>query len=181
MEHPIQIRPIGVGEVLRRIIGKSVMTLLRSDITKAAGPLQVCAGHKGGVEAAVYAMKKVFDDPDTDAVLLVDATNAFNSMNRGTALHNMQIILHKCTPPSLFVANSNGVEIQSEEGCTQGDNAGMSFYACSTTPLISLLNQNSPCHKAWFADDSAAAGKLHDLSCWWNCLKKNGPTMGYPG
>ena len=28
------LRPIGVGEVLRRIIGKAVVTLLRDDITK---------------------------------------------------------------------------------------------------------------------------------------------------
>ena len=185
---PVQIRPIGVGEVLRRIIGKSIMSILKPDITKAAGPLQACAGHKGGVEAAVHAMKKVFDDPHTEAVILVDASNAFNSMNRGTALHNMQILCPEMatylintyrTPPSMYVANSNGVEILSEEGCTQGDNAGMSFYACNTTPLISLLSLRSECSQAWFADDSAAAGKLKDLRGWWDCVNENGPTMGY--
>ena len=75
------MRPIGIGEVLRRIVGKSVMILLKADITAAAGPLQACAGHRGGVEAAVHAMKDIFDDPNTEAVLLVDASNAFNSMN----------------------------------------------------------------------------------------------------
>ena len=187
-EHPIQIRPIGVGEVLRRIVGKSIMLLLKADITHAAGPLQACAGHKGGVEAAVHAMKKVFEDPKTEAVLLVDASNAFNSMNRGTALHNIQVICPEMAtflintyrePPSLYVANSNGVKIMSEEGCTQGDNAGMSFYACNTIPLISLLQENSSCQQEWFADDSAAAGTLEGIREWWNCLNRNGPTMGY--
>ena len=79
----------------------------------------------------------------------------------------------------MYVANSNGVEIISEEGCTQGDNAGMSFYACNTTPLIALLNQNSTCDQAWFADDSAAAGTLQHLFGWLDCLNDNGPTMGY--
>ena len=176
---PLQVRPIGIGEVLRRIVGKSVMILLKADITAAAGPLQACAGHRGGVEAAVHAMKDIFDDPNTEAVLLVDASNAFNSMNRQTALHNMQIICPEMStylintyrsPPSLYVANSNGVKILSEEGCTQGDNAGMAFYSCNTLPLITLLHISTFCKQAWFADDSAAAGKLKDLRKWWDVL-----------
>ena len=187
-ETPMQIRPIGIGEVLRRIVGKSIMTLLKSDISQAAGPLQACAGHKGGVEAAVHAMKEVFQDANTEAVILVDASNAFNSMNRQTALHNMQLICPEMStyllntyrsPPSLFVANSKGVQILSEEGCTQGDNAGMAFYACNTVPLITLLHQNSTCKQAWFADDSAAAGQLENIKNWWDILNINGPTLGY--
>ena len=65
--------------------------------------------------------------------------------------------------PSLFVTNSNGAEILSEEGCTQGDNAGMPFYSCNTVPLITLLKQNSMCKQAWFADDSAAAGEIEGI------------------
>ena len=185
---PLQVRPIGIGEVLRRIVGKSVMILLKADITGAAGPLQACAGHRGGVESAVHAMKDVFDDPNTEAILLVDASNAFNNMNRQTALHNMQIICPEMStyltntyrsPPSLYVANSDGVKILSEEGCTQGDNAGMAFYSCNTLPLITLLHISTFCKQAWFADDSAAAGKLKDLRKWWDVLNENGPSMGY--
>ena len=40
----IKLRPIGIGEILRRIVGKSVLSILKSDITNAAGPLQTCAG-----------------------------------------------------------------------------------------------------------------------------------------
>ena len=43
------VRPIGIGEASRRIISKAVMTVLKDDITKAAGCLQTCAGQKGGV------------------------------------------------------------------------------------------------------------------------------------
>ena len=187
-ETPLQVRPIGIGEVLRRIVGKSVMIVLKPEITQAAGPLQACAGHKGGVEAAVHAMKQVFDEPDTEAVILVDASNAFNSMNRQTALHNIQIICPEMatylintyrSPPSLFIAKSNGTRILSEEGCTQGDNAGMAFYACNTLPLITMLHHSNSCKQAWFADDSAAAGKLEEIKVWWDSLNKNGPTMGY--
>ena len=50
------IRPIGVGEVSRRIIAKAVMSVVKEDVTHAAGALQVCAGQEGGVEAAIHAI-----------------------------------------------------------------------------------------------------------------------------
>ena len=38
------VRPIGVGEVLRRIIGKAVMRIIGCDLQQAAGSSQLCAG-----------------------------------------------------------------------------------------------------------------------------------------
>ena len=81
------VRPIGVGEVPRRIIAKAILRTIGKDIEEAAGPLQVCAGQDGGCEAAVHAMRAIFQDADTEGCLLVDASNAFNSLNRRAALH----------------------------------------------------------------------------------------------
>ena len=50
------IRPIGVGEVLRRIVGKSIAWALREEIQSAAGPLQMSSGLQGGAEAAIHSM-----------------------------------------------------------------------------------------------------------------------------
>ena len=86
------VRPIGVGEVIRRIMGKCVMSVTKKDVIDACGPLQVCAGHKSGSEAAVHAMRSVFDANDTDAVLLIDASNTFNSLNKAAALHNISVL-----------------------------------------------------------------------------------------
>ena len=55
------VRPIGVGEVLRRIIGKTVMRITGHDLQQVAGSSQLCAGQMGGCEAAVHAMKQIFD------------------------------------------------------------------------------------------------------------------------
>ena len=38
------VRPIGIGETVRRIIGKAIAITITNDIQEAAGPLQVCAG-----------------------------------------------------------------------------------------------------------------------------------------
>ena len=55
--------------------------------------LQVCAGQRSGCEAAIHAMRDIFSDSHTEGALLVDASNAFNSLNRRTALLNM---FHLC-------------------------------------------------------------------------------------
>ena len=86
------VRPIGVGEVIRRIVGKCVMKVIKPDVIDASGSLQVCAGLKSGSEAAIHAMHSIFEADETDAVLLIDASNAFNALNRAAALHNITVL-----------------------------------------------------------------------------------------
>ena len=63
------LRPIGVGEILRRIAGKVVVSVIREDIITSVGSLQVCSGHEAGCEAAVHAMHDIFEEENTEAVL----------------------------------------------------------------------------------------------------------------
>ena len=86
------MRPIGVGEVLRRIMGKCVTKVTKPDVVDASGSLQVCAGHKSGSEVAIHAMREVFEHDNSDAVLLIDESNAFNSLNRAAALHDIRVL-----------------------------------------------------------------------------------------
>jgi hypothetical protein len=97
------VRPIGVGEILRRLVGKVVMGNNRKDIIKAAGPLQTCAGLKAGIEASVHAMREIYEDNETEAILLVDAENEFNNLNRQAALHNIKEI---CPSFYQYLANT---------------------------------------------------------------------------
>ena len=46
-----EVRPIGVGELIRRIIGKCVTRVAKQDVINASGAMQVCAGQKSGGEA----------------------------------------------------------------------------------------------------------------------------------
>ena len=85
------VRPIGVGEVLRRIIGKCVMNIAKKVVVEVSGSLQLCAGQKSGSEAAIHAMHTIFETHETDDVLLIDASNAFNALNRHAALHNIRV------------------------------------------------------------------------------------------
>ena len=73
-------------------MAKTILRTIDNDIQSAAGPLQACAGHEAGCEAAIHAMKEIYSHDDTEAILLVDATNAFNVINRQATLHNIQVL-----------------------------------------------------------------------------------------
>ena len=86
--------PIGVGEVVRRIISRTILSVVKLDILEAAGYSQLCAGQDAGNEAAVHgiAMRAIYENPSTEAVLLADASNAFNNLNCQIALRNIQTL-----------------------------------------------------------------------------------------
>lgn len=181
------VRPIGIGEVPRRIISKAVLWILSTDIEDAAGPLQLCAGQVGGCEAAIHAMRLIFSNQDVEGALLIDAENAFNSINRIAALHNISVL---CPSFSNVLINSyrdpvrmiisGGGEITSCEGTTQGDPLAMAMYALAITPLIRKLNHCHPETKqVWYADDATGAGSCLNLRKWWDCITTLGPKYGY--
>ena len=54
----------------------------------------------------------------------------------------------------------------------------MAIYAISLQPLVQCLNQKEA-KQVWFADDSAAGGKLCGLLQWWEKLSTEGPKFVY--
>ena len=178
------VRPIGISEVPRRIIGKAIMDIVGKDVQSAAGSLQLAAGHVAGNETAVHAMRRLFNDSDSEGVLLVDAVNAFNRLNRRAALWNVRVLCPALAPVvintyrtdvDLFVG---GETIKSKEGTTQGDPLGMAIYSVAITPLIRRVG-SADNKQLWFADDAASSAKLSALRRWWNALEREGPAFGY--
>jgi hypothetical protein len=56
------VRPIGIGEVARRIIGKAILTVTGQFVQEVTGVPQVCAGQRAGNETAVHSMRCIFED-----------------------------------------------------------------------------------------------------------------------
>jgi hypothetical protein len=177
------IRPIGIGEVARRIISKAILTVINDDVKEAAGGIQLCVGQQSGCEAGVHAMRRCLDDQENDAILLADASNAFNTLNRRAALANIHSIC-----PSIAITLTNVYRgnaelfideetILSKEGTTQGDPLAMSMYGLGILPLINKLKD--VCRQVWFADDAASGGKIEQLKEWWSKLLRAGPAFGY--
>ena len=127
----------------------------------ATGLLQTCAGHPSGCAAAVL------EDGDVEGVILVDATNAFNCLDRQTALiniKNLHLALSKVinTYRQHIPLFMEGKSILSKEGATQEDSLAMAIYDVAITPLIYRLAEVK-LKQVWFANDASTAGKLVGL------------------
>lgn len=181
------LRPIGVGEVLRRIAGKVVMGVVKDDIQASAGSIQVCAGQAGGCEAAIHGMRTVFEDEETDAILLIDAANAFNSINREAMLKNISricpiafVYAYNCYSVHARLFVLGGTELKSKEGTTQGDPTSMALYALGSLPLIWFLAEHEKeVNQVAYADDLSGGGKVTKLRKWFDGIVDKGPLFGY--
>ena len=184
------VRPIGIGECRQRLEAKAMALATGTDLQEVCAADQLCAGAKAGVEAAVHAMREVFEDPDTECLLLVDASNAFNRLSRPAALWNCRVLWPRC---SRYLFNSyrgfavvvlRGADncthvILSREGTTQGCPLAMLMYAAGIQPLIAKLKDPLRHLQNWFADDSSCGGRLQRVHDWFLALMALGPAFGY--
>ena len=178
------VRPIGICEIIRRVIGKAILRVIKTKVISAAGPLQLCTGQRVGCESAIRAMRSVFDSDENDAIILVDAANAFNNLNRKVALFNIQRlcpsiakVLTNCyRQDSLLFAG--GEVLLSQEGLTQGDPLAMAMFGLATGPLIEKVSTRHTT-QVWFADDAADGGPIRAIREWWDKLVRYGPSFGY--
>ena len=180
------VRPVGIGEVERRGIGKAVLSVLKKEVIDAASVDQMCTGQPAACEAVVHAMKRCFEAEAADGLLLVDADNAFNRLKREVALLNIRhlcpplgVILINCyrSPANLYV--SGGLVLISQEGVTQGDPLSMVMYGLALLPLIRELSGCNGSTQSWYADDGQAVGGFAALRQWWDVLVERGPAFGY--
>ena len=65
---------------------------MKKKITKAAAYLKLNAGQDANTEASILSKKDLAVDADTDAVFLIDAENAFNSINGKVMLHFFEFV-----------------------------------------------------------------------------------------
>ena len=128
----------------------------------------------------------MFHDNDV-GMLVMDASNAFNSINRLSLLWNIRVLWPRA---SRFIYNTYmgwsplimkgcSTEILSKEGVTRGDPLLMFIYAIATIPLIRKLNYISNITQLWYADNSSAISGLSHLRMWLDLLIEIGPYYGY--
>ena len=152
--------------------------------------IPVVCGIKGWRRGCCARMWEVFDDPDTDCLLLVDASNAFHRLSRHATLWNCRVLWPRCSrylfnsyrgyPVVIFCGADRSTHvILSREGTTQGCPLAMFMYAAGVMPLVTKLKDPS-CHRQnWFADDSSCGGRLQRVYEWFVNLQALGPAYGY--
>ena len=188
------VRPIGIGDIWRRLIAKCNLAESGEDAKAICGADQLCAGLTSGIEGAIHGMNQLWSDTETlehQGFLLVDARNAFNEINRIAMLWNIRHLWPKGARFAfncyrfhslLIVRSSTGTlfELYSQEGVTQGDVLAMICYAIGILPLCQLLREiHIDCRTPWYADDAGCLGNFEQIEMFFDDLCLYGPEFGY--
>ena len=99
------VRPIGIGETLQRILGKAVVDLIGDDLAYAFGSKKLAGGVSCGIDGSILGLRELLEKNSSNGLglLLLDAKNAFNSINRSSALLNARTLW---SGASTFLYNS---------------------------------------------------------------------------
>ena len=95
------VRPIAVGEVLRRLAGKCACALTKEKATEFFAPFQFGVACPGGTEKIIHRLRQTVEDhwQDADfAVLKIDIQNAFNLVSRDAVLKQYAIHFPELLP-----------------------------------------------------------------------------------
>ena len=123
-------------------------------------------------------MRDFLASDENDGILLIDADNAFNRVNRAAALWNVQYICPALkhvlsnfyrAPTRIFMNGESFFELSSQEGTTQGCPLAMAMYALALAPLTKRLQ--SDCKQVWYADDATGCDKREAGAGLTGCLK----------
>ena len=77
--------PVGLGEKWRRLFAKIILKVTVSETTIVCQDDQLCDGIKAGIDNAIHGVQALWDKnsyTEEWGFLLVDAKNAFNSINQ---------------------------------------------------------------------------------------------------
>jgi len=137
------LRPIAIGETIRRLVSKCCCEATVEDAKVIFGPLQVGVATQGGAEASVHAVRKLakeFGEDPGKIMLKVDFSNAFNMVDRTQMLAQVFEKLpglyrwvEYCysDPAHLFFGSC---VLQSAAGVQQGDPLGPLLFSLVLHP-----------------------------------------------
>ncbi|MEM7495956.1 MAG: hypothetical protein AAF471_07510, partial [Myxococcota bacterium] len=141
-------------------------------------------------QASAPTHSQVSTDPT--AILLVDARNGFNELNRRAMLWTVRhtwaagarFALNCYRHSAQLIVRRHGGEschlLLSSEGVTQGDPLSMMLYGLALAPLSRQIREATPsvC-QSWYADDSGMGGPASKIAQSMRLLARHGPERGY--
>ena len=152
---------------MRCIIGMTIVKFIKNELKFLGGNLQNCFGQRCGSVQAFHSLSEDFEQPETQAIRLIDAKNALKLEQR-LSLKNTEVLcpfLHLAlpysqkTPSNLYVSHK---VLQSQNGTTQGNPLAMARYGLSICPPP-LENVSNNLIQKWYTDDENTTGSVEAL------------------
>ena len=180
------VRPIAIGEVLRRLTSRCLCAMVKSKAADYFSPHQLGVACPGGAETMVHSLRACVDrhwEDDDFVVLKVDLRNAFNNVSR-------QAVLDQCHShfPELFpwvswcYSHPTNLwhplgSLSSTSGVQQGDPLGSLLFSLVIHPVIIGIENTceSLFFNKWYLDDGALAGSKTSIDQALSILNNQGP------
>ena len=186
----VSVRPIAVGEVIRRITSKILMAKIKDMVADYLKPMQVGVGVPNGTEAILNGLNRLIDDPNLNpdtTILLIDYVNAFNMVHRQPFIDEIHRLFPQlsawvefiyCCAALLFTPD--GKIIYSIMGVQQGDPLGPLLFALVLQILLIRIQKKGITSSiSSFLDDlTIVAPNLSDALVCLQEIKKYGPELG---
>eukprot|EP00731_Ephydatia_muelleri_P034186 Em0050g4a len=147
-DSPPDVRPIAVGEVLRRLASKCLCRLSKAKAAEFFEGHQVGVACPGGSELIVHGLRDCIESHWNDedfVVLKIDFQNAFNMVSRQGLLDECLLHFPELMPwaswcygqhPKLFYSMGT---LSSETGVQQGDPLGPLFFCLVLQKLVGTI------------------------------------------
>ena len=164
------VRPIAVGNSIRRMVAKAAGILVGERIGNKLRPVQLGYGSSGGCEAAVHATRRFLSNK-----------NAFNSLRRDRLLEVIKSELPELYPfiwqaysssSTLFFGD---ILIQFASGVQQGDPLGPALFSLSIHSLASSLSSKV---NIWYLDDGTIGGSTEEVVRDFNTILQSSSSFG---
>ena len=185
------IRPIAVGEVLRRLTGKCLCAVIKQRVIDFFEPIQFGVACPMGSEKVVHGIRscveRFWNDMDF-SVMKVDFKNAFNLVSRDAVLqecakHFPDLLpwVAWCYGSHPFLWHTMG-QLTSQSGVQQGDPLGPFLFALVLHKVAGAIKEDTECsqllYQAWYLDDGILAGKKSSIRRSLSLLQELGPPLG---
>jgi hypothetical protein len=183
------VRPIAMGEVLRRVASKCCCKLVVEDAKVFFGPYQVGVATSGATEAPVHVVREMARSYGNDPgiiMLKVDFSNAFNNIERQNILERTWIhfpgiycwVLYCYGQPGMLYFA--GIIIASKQGVQQGDPLGPLLFSLVLHELVLEIAVACPELKVhvWYLDDGTLIGTYAEVQKALAIIRLSGPRIG---
>ena len=180
------LRPIAIGNLLRRVVAKCFSTALAEKAASLLAPNQLGVGVHGGAEAIAHAVCEAVKVDPSCWVLQVDLVNAYNAVDRGEVLQKVAEHFPECLAwaETCYGATSllkfGEFIFESATGVHQGDPLAGLFFCLVLMSVVDAIKEEVPTLtlNAWYLDDGHIIGNKVELAQVVDIIVREGEARG---